>query len=179
MTSETQPDREAAQQELLKSLKAYIDARSRLGPNVSGAQVEEYIEDEKRSRVRRAHRQKDSENATVLAKKREEEIRQGARELVSSGRILCTVEGVRIPAVGDDLNLPCPHCGTPLPGTAEPITRFASAWITCPPDQRFSQYSPVLTNPNSPNSGAPLFFYTFSCPSCHSSARIAVQLVVL
>jgi hypothetical protein len=108
-------------------------------------------------------------------------ILQSAVELVSTGRILVSVEGIRIHSIREDLSVRCKECRSPLRGSAEPIYTFTRDWIRTSPEQRFGPDSPILKQECRFGNYIPSPFWigTLRCPNCGMQTLVAVQLVVV
>jgi len=106
---------------------------------------------------------------------------QSAVDLVSTGRILVSVEGIRIHHVREDLSVRCKGCRSPLRGCAEPIYTFTRDWTRTRPEQRFGPDSPILKQECRYGNYIPSPFWIGSlrCRNCGMQTLVAVQLVVL
>lgn len=180
-------EKPADEVQTLKTKIAEMEARARVlakyGSRLSESQVQTHIKEEAQATAKKALMAEAAEQTKRDQIVRDKEIRKAAVEMVSSGRILCAVGGVRRDAVGEDLSLPCPECGAALVGSHEGIYKFADDWTSTPPAERFGVYSPInvfsASNPLGSIRGAPFWVSTCRCPACKQSALVQVLLVVI
>jgi len=128
-----------------------------------------------------AEEQEDPGQGTREQAKSDTEIIQSAVDLVSTGRILVSVDGVRIQTIREDLAVRCKECRGPLRGSAEPIYTFARDWIRTSPEDRFGPDSPIIKHEYRYGDYIPSPFWisTLRCRNCGMQTLVAVQLIVL
>lgn len=170
---------EALKSELF-ALREELKVRRKYGQSLTDKQVADIIKHEKITAEKNERRRQDAERSQIEQRKREQEIREKGRDLVSTGRILINVRGVSVPTVDENLCAACPACGAPLVDSAEPVYSFAHMWLTTPADQRFGSYSPLIRQDGIGTlRPTPFYLNPVRCRSCKELSLVAVQLVVL
>jgi hypothetical protein len=167
----------------IADMEARERVRAKYGSRLSESQIQSYIKEEAQAVATKARMVAAAEQTKRDQIAREKEIRKSAVELVSSGRIICAVGGVRREANGQDLSLPCPECGASLVGSHEAIFKFAEDWTFTTAGERFGMYSPMnvfsASNPLGNYRGAPFWVSHCKCSACKHSALIQMLLVVI
>jgi len=166
----------------IEDLEARARIRAKYG-SISEAQIQIHIKEEANAAAKKERMAAGAEQTKRDQIARDKQVRAAAVELVSSGRIICAIGGVRRGAIGEDLQLPCPECGAALVGSHEAIYKFADDWTITPASERFGVYSPInvfsASNPLSNYRGAPFWVNHCKCSACKHSALVQVLLVVI
>lgn len=172
----------AALQEQVAKMEAMNRVRQKYG-RISDADVERILKDEQNA-VQKAEMKAQMEEASRKAREeRDRLIRKTAGEYVGSGRILATVNGIKVEAIGEDCSLPCPECGGPLRDSSAILCEMTERYLLAPAQHKFGpEAGLVIYNAQNPlgwTIGFPGVIRPLTCVSCGKTTPIAVQLVVL
>jgi len=154
--------------------------RARHGPKLTDAQVDELLADEADMVIRKA------KAAEIAELNRQEEIRRDkayrdlACELVRDGKMLISVNDVRLTEITPDLLILCPHCGKPLGDLSHAIYEYAKGWYWIPNSSYKRVHAFWIYSARSPltESGAAAFLQEI-CPYCHERVMGIIQMVMI
>lgn len=165
----------------IEQLRDEIRLRRKYGNTATSEQIAAYAKQEKIAAAKAERKKADQERAAIERVKREQEIKSAAGDLVATGRIIVSVDGVRASSVDGEGRAACPGCGAALVESAEPIIAFTDKWVTTPKDQRYGSYSPLLLQSKGSGHYIPTPFWTdgIRCRNCGKQSLTMVQLVVI
>jgi hypothetical protein len=110
-------------------------------------------------------------------------IRKTAKEYIANGRILATVEGVKIDTIGNDLSFACPACGGALRDDNGLLTRLTEMYLFAPEGRKFAEPSELVIystrNPLGAVLGFPGTIRHMACSNCGKISLVVMQLVVI
>jgi rubrerythrin len=166
--------------EEINKLKQYRQIQARFEKPLTDEQLEKIAEQDRLNKQRAEQRERDRIEAAARDAEKVNEIRRKAVEFVNNGRIIVSLQGVRVPTITEGLAVPCPECGAPIQQSIQdPLFIFARDWIACEdPAIRYSGNSPVLRTSQGHFMTSPAYLDTLKCPSCKKTALCVAQLVI-
>jgi hypothetical protein len=127
--------------------------------------------------------QPDQEAAIKAREERDKLVRKTAQEYIANGRILATVEGSRVQAIGNDCSLPCPTCGGALRDDQGILIRLTEMFLNAPEGRKFAEPSELVIysarNPLGAIIGFPGTLRPMACSNCGKTSLVILQLVVI
>jgi len=166
----------------LKTRLAELEERERIC-NKFGVIAErdiKYYQEQEREEARLRDRKKfHDERGAREAQERAAEIRETAPTLVSTGRLIISVNNQRVDAIGENLAPPCPFCGAPLTGhPSAHISRLTNMWIH-KPENSLDLTVRNAHGPLGPIQGSPMISESVECPACRARVGVSSLLIII
>ena len=133
---------------------------------------------EKRDAKQRAGEDEHMIRVAAAHERREQHIRDTAKELLKNGNLKIMVDGVQVHTLNDQNALTCPDCGTVLQDTGILIYTLSERWIAAGGDVNRLAIRDAR-GPLSQYVGMPCIFTPSTCRACRSSHQILIQLCLI
>jgi hypothetical protein len=164
----------------LQRTKDAARIRAHHGARLTDEQVDELLTEET-TRAKNLIIAKENEKKNRLEEiRRDKAVRDLACELVRDGKILVSLDGVRLKEITPDLLILCPRCGKPLHDISGALYQFAKTWFWTPDGYQRVVNAFRIYSARSPLTEQGFAGYLMEpCPHCHERVMGTIQVVVI